>query len=209
MYRSFVTLILALAIAGAQGQSGVVAGTVTTDEGGSVQPMPFVNVVLKGTTTGTTTDLDGKFRFDVPAGEHVLVASFVGYEPFEKPFVAEAGKTVTLPIVLKTLAIEMDVMEVVHKVDREREAVQLMERRESTDLVQNIGAQELKKKGANDVAAGVQKMVGLSVVGGRYLYVRGMGDRYNSAYLNGLPLPSPDPDAKVAPLDIFPTSVVN
>ncbi len=68
-----------------------------------------------------------------------------------------------------------------------------MERKESTDLVQNIGAQELKKKGANDVAEGVQKMVGLSTVGGRYIVVRGLGDRYNAAYLNGLPLPSPGP----------------
>ena len=104
--------------------------------------------------------------------------------------------------------LQMEEFEVVAKVDREKESVLLMERKETTDLVQNIGAQELKKKGASDVAEGVQKVVGLSTVGGKYLVVRGLGDRYNAAYLNGLPLPSPDPDTKVSPLDIFPTQVV-
>lgn len=170
--------------------------------------MPFVNVVIKGTTTGGTTDLDGKFSFDAEPGEHFLLVSFVGFRGLEKAIVVIAGQTLDLVIELQGQEIDLGEVEVVQFVNREREAVLLMERKESNDLVQNIGAQELKKKGASDVAEGVQKMVGLSTVGGKYVVVRGLGDRYNAAYLNGLPLPSPDPDAKVAPLDLFPTQVV-
>ena len=53
-----------------------------------------------------------------------------------------------------------------------------------------------------------QRVTGLSLVGGRFVYVRGLGDRYSLALLNGSPLPSPEPLRRVVPLDIFPTSVI-
>jgi len=62
----------------AAAQKGTVAGTITANEGGTIQPMPFVNVAIKGSTIGATTDLDGKFSFPVEAGNHTLLVSFVG-----------------------------------------------------------------------------------------------------------------------------------
>ena len=79
MYR---TLLFPLAFIGclvAHAQKGTVTGTITSPEAGKVQPMPFVNVLLKGTTTGTTTDLDGRFSFDAEPGSYILLVSFVGY----------------------------------------------------------------------------------------------------------------------------------
>lgn len=201
LFLSFLTLT-------GMAQKGTVSGTITALEGDKVQPMPFVNVALQGTTTGGTTDLDGKFSFQADPGTHQLVVSFIGYQPEVREVTVVANGTSTVNIELKSQGIDIEEFEVVQVRDRESEGVLLMERKESTSLVQNIGAQELKKKGANDAAEGVQKIVGLSTVGGRYLVVRGLNDRYNSAYLNGLPLPSPDPDAKVPPLDIFPTNVI-
>ena len=85
MYRT-LTLCIALFLGLiAFAQRGTVAGTITANEGGIVQPMPFVNVAIKGTSTGGTTDLDGKFSFDADAGEHVLLVSFVGYEKRKVP----------------------------------------------------------------------------------------------------------------------------
>ena len=90
MYR-IITVFLALILAGALlAQKGTITGTITANEGGKVQPMPFVNVALKGTNTGGTTDLDGKFSFQAEPGAHVLVVSFVGYEPVEKPITVTA-----------------------------------------------------------------------------------------------------------------------
>lgn len=208
MQRNILVLATLLFATITLAQKGTVAGTIMANESGAIQPMPFVNVVIKGTTTGATTDLDGKFNFAAEPGTHTLLVSFVGYEPSERTIAVTADARTIVDVELKTQGIEMKEFEVVQVADREREGVQLMERKESTALVQNIGAQELKKKGAGDVAEGVQKLVGLSTVGGRYVVVRGLSDRYNSAYLNGMPLPSPDPDMKVAPLDIFPTDVV-
>ena len=189
-------------------QQGTISGIITANEGGRIEPLPFVSVVIKGTTTGASTDLDGNYFFKAEPGEHLVAVSFVGFESVQRNVTLVSGGSVTVNVEMVAAGLQMEEFEVVAKVDREKESVLLMERKETTDLVQNIGAQELKKKGASDVAEGVQKVVGLSTVGGKYLVVRGLGDRYNAAYLNGLPLPSPDPDTKVAPLDIFPTQVV-
>src|SRR5689334_3679738 len=92
MYRSllsFLTLALGLT---ALAQKGSITGTITAYEAGQVQPMPFVNVAIKGTTIGGTTDLDGKFTFPADAGTHVLAVSFVGYEPQELTVNVIAGQ---------------------------------------------------------------------------------------------------------------------
>lgn len=208
MYRNVLLFLFPLCGLAASAQQATITGTVTTNETGRPEPLPFVSVVIKGTTTGASTDLDGKYFFKCEPGTHTIAVSFVGYRTMERIVELAPGSTNKVDIELPAEGVQMEAFEVVRTVDREREGVLLMERKESTALVQHIGAAELKKKGAGDVAEGVQKMVGLSVVGNKYVVVRGLGDRYNSAYLNGLPLPSPDPDTKVAPLDIFPTDVV-
>ncbi|MEJ2003734.1 MAG: TonB-dependent receptor plug domain-containing protein [Cyclobacteriaceae bacterium] len=94
------------------------------------------------------------------------------------------------------------------KADRGSEAILLMERRDASEFIQNIGANELKKVGASDAGDGLKKVAGLSVQGSKFVVVRGLGDRYNGSYLNGFPVASPNPDKRVLPYDIFPTDVI-
>ncbi|MET0269707.1 MAG: TonB-dependent receptor, partial [Sphingomonas sp.] len=71
-----------------------------------------------------------------------------------------------------------------------------------------LSAADIARTGEGDIAGALTRVTGLSVVGNGFVYVRGLGDRYSSALLNGLPLPSPEPLRRVIPLDIFPTSVI-
>ena len=209
MKKPLLLLLVATASLAASAQTGMVVGTVTEQGASGLVPMPFANVFVGGTNNSASTDLDGTYKLKLAPGTYMLVFSFIGYDSDTLRNVAVTeGQTTRADRTMSTGAKVMKDFKLTRKVDRERETVQMVERKESTTLVQNIGAAELKKKGAGDVAEGVTKMVGLSVVGNRYVVVRGLGDRYNAAYLNGLPLPSPDPDNKVAPLDIFPTDVV-
>ncbi|QGP78471.1 TonB-dependent receptor domain-containing protein [Sphingobium sp. CAP-1] len=75
-------------------------------------------------------------------------------------------------------------------------------------VVNVLTAADIKRTGEGDIAGSLQRVTGLSVVSGGYVYVRGLGDRYSLALLNGSPLPSPEPLKRVVPLDIFPTSVI-
>lgn len=75
-------------------------------------------------------------------------------------------------------------------------------------VVNVLSAADIKRTGEGDIAGSLQRVTGLSVASGGFVYVRGLGDRYSLALLNGSPLPSPEPLKRVVPLDIFPTSVI-
>ncbi|MBK5264993.1 MAG: TonB-dependent receptor [Alphaproteobacteria bacterium] len=80
--------------------------------------------------------------------------------------------------------------------------------RSAPQVVNVLSSADIKRTGEGDIAGSLQRVTGLSVVGNGYVYVRGLGDRYSLALLNGSPLPSPEPLKRVVPLDIFPTSVI-
>ena len=80
--------------------------------------------------------------------------------------------------------------------------------RSTPQIVSVLSATDIARQGDGDVAGALQRVTGLSVVGGRFVYVRGLGERYSLALLNGAPLPSPEPLRRVVPLDLFPTSIL-
>lgn len=80
--------------------------------------------------------------------------------------------------------------------------------RASTQVVSVLSAEAIARTGEGDIAGALTRVTGLSTVGNGLVYVRGLGDRYSLALLNGLPLPSPEPLSRVVPLDIFPTDII-
>ena len=80
--------------------------------------------------------------------------------------------------------------------------------RATPQVVSVLSAADIARTGEGDIAGALTRVTGLSVVGNGFVFVRGLGDRYSSALLNGSPLPSPEPLRRTVPLDIFPTTVV-
>jgi hypothetical protein len=78
----------------------------------------------------------------------------------------------------------------------------------TTQVVSVLSAEDIARTGEGDIAGALARVTGLSVVGGGFVYVRGLGDRYSLALLNGSPLPSPEPLRRAVPLDLFPTDVI-
>lgn len=185
-----------------------VAGIVYENVNENEVPLPFANIIEAGTSNGASSDFDGKFVVSLDAGERTLLISSVGY--VSQRILVQVDPTDTKPIkvVMKTNAEIMQEVAITAKRNLESEAMLLIERKEGNGIVQQIGAEQLAKTGSNTVAAGLSKIAGISMVGQNNVFVRGLGDRYNSAYLNGLPIASPDPDKRVAPLSIFSSSIV-
>ena len=75
-------------------------------------------------------------------------------------------------------------------------------------VVSVLSSADIARSGEGDIAGALTRVTGLSVVGSGFVFVRGLGDRYSSSLLNGLPLPSPEPLRRVVPLDLFPTNIV-
>lgn len=82
------------------------------------------------------------------------------------------------------------------------------ERRATASVTEAVSAEQIARTGDSDAASTLKRVTGLSVVDGRYVFVRGLGDRYSSVLLNGAQIPSPDPTRRVVPLDLFPTELL-
>jgi len=205
----FKFLFIALFIFGfGFAQKGTITGTVT-DKDMNNETLPFASVAIKGTSIGANADENGKYKLSVPAGNHILVFAFLGYETKEVSITIAAGETKVINQVLGSTSVEIEEVVIEKTVSREKETALLMEQKNATVITQSIGAQELTRKGVSDAAAAVTKVTGISQQEGNSgIFVRGLGDRYNSTMLNGLPLPSNEPENKNIALDLFSTDII-
>ncbi len=190
-------------------QNASISGTVTEIIDGKSQPVPFATVAILEGMRGTTTDFDGNYSVEgLKPGTKTMVVSFIGFKPDTQKVELAAGQALVKAVTLGQNSEMLKEFQVEAKQNRESVNVLLMDQKNASEIKQTIGAQELSKKGASDVAAGLTKVTGVTMVAGRDMFVRGLGDRYNMATFNGSAIASPNPDLKVIPLDIFPTDVV-
>ncbi len=192
-----------------QTQTGSIKGLVKEKSTG--ETVPVANVIIEGTNIGTTTDFDGKFELKgLQPGSYNVQVSFISYKTkLVENVNVISGTAAEILVELETESQLLGEVEVTAEINRENENLLLMERQKATEIVQQIGAQELSRKGVSDVAAAVTKICGISKVeGSNDIYVRGLGDRYNSTTLNRLPIPSNNPEQKNISLDIFSTDIV-
>ena len=174
------------------------------------EPLAFANVLIKDTTTGTISDIDGLYSFeDLAPGPYILVFSFVGYETQEISVTVEADKAVEVNVYMGASAASLDEVVITTSTRRESETAILMDQKKAVEIKQSIGADELSRKGVGNAAAAVTKISGISKQeGSSNVYVRGLGDRYQNTTLNGLSLPSNDVNKKNINLDLFSTDII-
>ncbi|MGL2962349.1 TonB-dependent receptor domain-containing protein [Flavobacterium sp. RSB2_4_14] len=208
MKFKFIITLLFVSVLGFAQNKGTITGTLT-DKDFNNEPLPFANVQIKGTKTGTATNEKGKYALSVEPGSYVLVFSFVGYENVEEKVNIKAGETVTINKALGSGSYQLKDVVIQNTVSRQKESALLLDQKNAVDIKQNIGAQELSRKGVSDVATAVTKTTGITKQeGSGNIFVRGLGDRYNSTTMNGLPIPSNDPEKKNINLEIFSTDIV-
>lgn len=199
----FLILLLQFSII-LSANADTVKGIVTDKSNGL--PMAGASVIVKGTTNGTTAGEDGRFELEIgDAGTVDLEISFIFYKTVLLEDVA-AGSEIAVEMEAEGEMLEETVIIGTKTLDNERSL--LMERHNSSISIENIGAREMGVKGISNVQEGVKKLSGISVASSGQLIVRGLGDRYSTTTLNGMPIASPNPDNKLIPLDIFPASTI-
>ena len=201
----FLTLFIT-AVSFAQNK-GTIAG-ILTDKNANNQSLPFANILIKGTSIGTNTDIDGKYSITAAPGNYTIQFSFVGYESVEVPVTVIANETVTINQALGSAGYKLEDVVVRSTFSREKETALLLDQKQAVVIKQSIGSQEMARKGVSDVEEGLTKVTGISKVDGRGLFIRGLEDRYNNLLINDLQSPSNSPFKKIIPLDLFPTDVV-
>lgn len=199
-------ILLLLPLGFLSAQTGTVAGNII--DGEFVEPMAFANVLVKGTTIGTTSDFDGKYQIDLEPGNYTIVFSFVGYTTKEISDVAiKAGEVTPLDVTLGTNSLETIVITTSAKRNTETSVLNLQKK--SVVVLDGLSAQSIKSTGASNLASAVKNIPGVSIEGGKYVYVRGLGDRYTKSILNGIDIPGLDPDRNTIQMDLFPTNILD
>ncbi|MFT5142330.1 MAG: TonB-dependent receptor [Rhodothermales bacterium] len=190
-------------------KAGSIFGFVVDSQDG--WPLIGVNVVIDGTLIGSSTDLEGRFEIhDLSQGTFDLRVSYVGYTTLLVEAVeVEDGLATRLDLSLSSEATDLGEITVEARATKDTEANLLRLRSKSAAVSDAISSETISRSGSGDAAAAMTKVTGASVVGGKYVYIRGLGDRYSSTTLNGSALPSADPDKKAFQLDLFPSSLLD
>ena len=195
----------------AQESTGSIAGKLTDREMND-DPLAFANVLIKGTTKGTTSDFDGLYEISgLDPGSYTVVFSYLGYETLEIPdVVVEGGKVTEINVPMSASeGVSLDEVVVTTVARKDSEVALLLEQKKAVEIKESIGAVQLAKIGVSDVATATTKISGVTASeGSGDIYVRGLGDRYLSTTLNGLPVPSDDVEKKNIDLALFPTRVI-
>lgn len=207
-----ITLAALLAAAGSAEataqETGRIMGRVVNAQTG--EPLAAVQVSIPSLSRGTLSDSEGRYvLLGIPAGTHDLVAESLGYgrktiTGVETP----AGRAVTLDVALDPAAVEVEGVTVSATRERGSTTSLLSDRRRAADVSDAIGAEQIARAPDGDVAAALKRVPGVTVVDGKYVYVRGLGERYGATTLNGAPMPSPLPDRKAVPLDVIPSELL-
>ena len=201
-------LLFYLFLISAHAQEGRISGTIHDIEANDV--LPFANVSVKGTNIGATSDFEGDYSIDVAPGSYTVVFSFLGYETIEVTEVqVREGDVTNLNVEMRSSAGALDEVVITTTTARDTEMAVLNLQRRSVNLTDALSAQSFDKIGAGDVSSAVRTVPGVSVQGGKYVYVRGLGDRYTKSILNGMDIPGLDPDRNTIQMDIFPTSIID
>ncbi len=194
---------------GAFAQKGTIRGTAIEDSTG--EPLFGVTVQIKGTSNGAVTDFDGKFEINVDPGTYDIQASFVSFQPITiTGLLIEPGKvTIIDQIRLKEDVELLEEVVITAEVVRTTEAALLTVKRKSANLIDGISSASFRKIGDGDAASAAKRITGVNIEGGKYVFVRGLGDRYTKTLLNGMDVPGLDPDRNTLQMDIFPTSLLD
>lgn len=179
------------------------------------EPLPFANILIKSTSdnstvAGATSDFDGNYFIEVADGIYLLEVSFVGYETKRiNDLELNGGKETTLELTLLPTSNALEEVVVTTTVRENTEASVLAIQKRSVSLLDGLSAQSMRKTGDTNLSNAIRRVPGVSVQGGKFVYVRGLGDRYSKTLLNGMEVPGLDPDRNTLQLDIFPTNLID
>lgn len=204
-----VTLLLLLFpffVANSQAPSkGRIVGTVVDSETG--ETILGANVILKGTTLGAATDINGTYVINAEPGEYTLIVSVLSYAKLSVTGVrVSTEEPIRIDVAMKPEWIEIEEVVVTAKMVQNTEATTLITRQRASAVSDAISMEMISRTGSSNAADAMSRVTGASVTDGKYVFIRGLGERYTSTHLNGNELPSADPDKRTFQLDLFPSN---
>ena len=209
----FTALALALPAATAFAQTqaattGRITGRIIDSRTGN--GLPDVGIQVVGTTSGVASGLDGRFTLTgIAPGTVTLHARRLGFAPKTVTgILLDAGQRLEQNITLDPVTVSLSTQVVTASAERGTVSEALDRQRTAVGVVNAVTREQISKSPDGDAAQAMQRVSGVTVQDGRFIVVRGLGERYTTTSLNGARIPSPEPERKVVPLDLFPASLL-
>ena len=207
----FIILIFltSFSITFSQQGTGKITGIIVDADFGDV--LIGANVLIEGSSIGAASDMNGNYSISgLSSGNYNLIFSMIGFTRKVITGVEVKVNEVTkLNVSLKTETYETEEVVITAEVLKNTDAGMLINRQKSKAVSDAISSEQFSRSGAGDAAEAVKQVVGASVVDGKYVYIRGLGERYSSTQLNGAELPSSDPNKKAFQMDLLPSNLLD
>jgi TonB-dependent receptor len=199
--------ILFAGLASAQ-TNGKIAGKVSDKKTG--EELIGVSVIIEGTTIAVATDIEGKYTLSVKPGTYNVVFSYVSYQKkVVTGVVVKEGQTTLLNSLLDDAAQDLKEVVIQAEARRETSAALLLDQKRSSSISDGVSADLIRKSGDATTSDVMKRVSGTSIQDNKFAIIRGLNDRYNTAYINGAPLPSSESDRKAFSFDIFPSNMLD
>ena len=189
-------------------QTGSISGKITDASNNEV--LIGANVLVVGTTTGASSDIDGIYSIrGLAPGKYQLKISYISYQTIIVNNVeVKENQDNQINVPLHPSSAELQEVVITAEALTNSEVSVLKIQQKSDGIVDGVSAELIKKNNSSDGTDVLKRMTGITISEGKYAYVRGVGDRYNNTLLNGASLPSTDPEKKSFSYDLFPASLI-
>lgn len=208
--RSFVLFLLFTVASSlsAQGRGRIVGRIVDAATG---VPLAGAQVgILEQPAVTAVVALDGRYTLlGVPAGTVSVRVRMIGYQAkVVAGLVVTEGGIVTQDITLAAQLVEVEALVVTAGAEAGSVDAALEKQRTATGIINAVSAEQIARSPDSDAGQAVQRVSGVSMQDGKFVFVRGLGERYTTTALNGARIPSPEPERRVVPLDLFPSGML-
>jgi outer membrane receptor protein involved in Fe transport len=207
--KLFATLIIIALTKVTISQNSSVKGKVIDEKTG--ETLPGATVMINGATTGANTDLDGNFTLaDLAPGTYTLLCRLMSYNTkIIDGIIVKKGEPTILTISIGSASTDLGMIEVTATASRESNTALLIAQKNSPTISDGISSEIIKRTPDKNTSDVLKRVSGASIQDNKFAVIRGLNDRYNSAYINGAPLPSSESDKKAFAFDIFPANMLD
>ncbi len=203
----FITILLLGSISILTQGQGTIRGKISDANTG--EELIGATVAIPATGGGSITDFDGNYSISLVEGTYTFIVSYISYETrqFEDIHI-KPGEVSVLDIQLSEATTQLEEVRIVAEFRQKTEAAMQVMQRKSATLLDGISSSQMAALGDSDAASALKRVSGVTVEGGKYIYVRGLGDRYSKTTLNGADIPSLDPNKNTVQMDMFPSNLI-
>lgn len=206
---SFVLLILLLSGITAA-QKGILSGKVFDKTSGETIIGAIVEIKKEGIhIAGAATDFDGNYLIEINPGNYEVSINYLSFASYTiSDIIIETKEIFTLDVALESETISL--FEIIVKADavRSTDVALLSLQRKASTIQDGVSSQQISRTGSTNAAEAIRQLPAAVIQDGRFIVVRGLGDRYSISQLNGVTLPSTDPYRNSSSLDLIPGHII-